>query len=97
MNSIYNKEFVVYLLSDRKKNTITGIIECGPELQSDLKSNYKTLVYFDKYRDRKKAVRKKRTLLKMENKDRIMYVKKKNPEWLNLIFTLQEYLKNSIT
>lgn len=96
MNSNYNKEYVVYLLSDKKKNTIPGIIDCGPELQTDLKTKYKTLVYFDKFRDRKKAVRKKRSLLNMENKDRIMYVKKKNPEWLNLIFTLTDYLKNSI-
>ena len=34
---------------------------------------------------------KKRTLLNMEKKEIIRFVKKKNPEWLNLIFTLTDY------
>lgn len=85
------KDFIVYILSDKRKNTISGIMECGPEFQSELKTKYKNLVYFDRFSDRKNALRKKRTLLNMEKKEIIRFVKKKNPEWLNLIFTLTDY------
>lgn len=88
------KDFIVYILSDKRKNTITGIMESIPEFQSELRSKYKSLVYLGIFNDRKKAMKKKRALMNLKGKDRISFVKKKNPEWLNLIFTLTDHLKN---
>ena len=90
MISHIQKDFIVYILSNKRKFTKTGIIGSGLEFQSDLKTKYNTLVYFDRFSDRKKALRKKRSILNMENKERILFVKKNNPDWLNLIFTLTD-------
>ncbi|MBK6772299.1 MAG: hypothetical protein IPG78_09265 [Ignavibacteria bacterium] len=91
MNSNIQKDFIVYVLSNNRKKTITGIMENVPEYNFDRKIKYKALVYFSRHTDRKKAVRKMSSILKMDNKDRIMFVKKNNPEWLDLIHTLNEY------
>ena len=91
MKSFIQKDFIVYVLSNNRKKTIAGIMENVPEYNFDRKIKYKALVYFSRYSDRKKAVRKMSTLLKMDNKDRIIFVKKKNPDWLDLMQTLSEY------
>jgi len=91
LNSNIQKDFIVYVLSNNRKKTITGIMENVPEYNFDRKIKYKALVYFRRYTDRKKAVRKMSSILKMDNKDRIIFVKKKNPEWLDLMQTLSEY------
>lgn len=85
------KDFIVYILSDKRKNTIIGILESLPEFQTGLRTKYKSLVYLDIFNDRKKAMKRKRSIMNLDNKDRIMFVKKKNPEWLNLMFTLKDY------
>jgi predicted GIY-YIG superfamily endonuclease len=87
------KDFIVYILSDKRKNTITGIMESIPEFQSELRSKYKSLVYLGIFKDIRKAMKKKRSIMNLEHKERILFVKKKNPEWLNLIFTLSDYFK----
>jgi len=89
------KDFIVYILSDKRKNTITGIMENLPEFQSGLKTKFNSLVYLDIFNDRKKAMKRKRSIMNMENRERINFVKKKNPEWLKLNFTLKDYFKNS--
>lgn len=90
MNSFIQKDFIVYVLSNNRKKTITGIMEYGLEYYFERKTKYKALVYFSRYSDRKKAVRKMSSLLKMDNKDRIIFVKKKNPDWLDLMLTLSD-------
>lgn len=65
-------------------------MEYGLEYYFERKTKYKALVYFSRYTDWKKAVRKMKYILKMDNKKRIIFVKKKNPEWLDLIFTLND-------
>ena len=49
------------------------------------------LIYFEKFQDRSKAVRKKRHLDKLNNEQRLKLVKNHNPELLNLIFTVYDY------
>ena len=88
------KDFIVYILSDKRKNTITGIMENLPEFQSGLKTKFNSLVYLDIFNDRKKAMKRKRSIMNMENRERINFVKKKNPEWLKLNLTLKDYFKN---
>ncbi len=95
MTSYLNqKEYIVYILSDKRKNTIVGILNNEPEFQSRLLTKYRSLVYLDFFTDRKKAMRRKREIMNLENKNRVSFVKKKNPEWLNLIFTLTDFYKN---
>jgi len=88
------KDFIVYILSDKRKNTIAGIMESLPEFQTRLMTKYKSLVYLDIFNDRKKAMKRKRSIMNLQNKDRIDFVKKKNPEWLKLNLTLKDYFKN---
>lgn len=87
------KDFIVYILSDKRKNTITGVIDNLPELLAGLKTKHNSLVYLDIFNDRKKAMKRKRSIMNLKNTDRINFVKKKNPEWLNLINTLKDYFK----
>lgn len=94
MITLKQKDFIVYILSDKRKNTIAGIMYSELEFNTKIKTKYRSLVYLDIFSDRKKAMKKKREIMNLENKNRICFVKKKNPEWLNLIFTLTDYFKN---
>ncbi|MEO8210708.1 MAG: hypothetical protein ABI840_09100 [bacterium] len=83
-------EYLVYILSNKKKDTITGIAFGKILSEEGEKKKFTKLIYFEKFQDRTKALRRKIYFDKMNNSKRLKIIKVKNPELLNLIFTLKD-------
>ena len=88
--SSQHTEYLVYILSGRAKKTITGISERKSFLLADEINKFIKLIYFESFSDRTKAIRRKNQLGKLSDSDRMKLIKKKNPELLNLIFTIKD-------
>lgn len=80
------REFLVYITSDKKKNTFVKITEKDKFLH-DMNEDSE-IIHAETYFDLTKAVRRKNQLSQLTNEKRIELIKKKNPELLNLIFAI---------
>jgi len=81
-------EHIVYILSDKSNVTFVGISGNIKLLFDEQKNSFSKLIYFEKFSDKDKAFRRKRDLDKIDESKRLRIVKNKNPELLNLIFTI---------
>lgn len=78
----------MYLICDKKNKTSVGITD--DLLIRSLNEN-SNIVYFEKFSDKVKAGKRKSQLSKFSNTKRISIIKKTNPEFLNLIFTIKDF------
>jgi predicted GIY-YIG superfamily endonuclease len=82
--------YLIYILSDKNKRTVVGISLKERFSIVNLKEKFSKLVYVEKFFDRAKALRRKSHLNKLGDEKRLKLIKKKNPEMLNLIFTIND-------
>lgn len=81
-------ECLVYIIFTANKKTPVNIVTDKRlifEVHSGLLSK---LVYFERYCDKEKALRKKGFLKPENDSERIKFIGKLNPEMLNIIFTI---------
>ena len=84
----YNTGYLVYIAADKYKKTMIGFADEMNGFKVDVSKKFSRLVYFKNFKDRKKALRKKRFLERTDKEKIIKIVSKNNPEWLDLIYTL---------
>ncbi len=80
--------YLVYIIYDRNNQTLVKIANNKKPVFEDQSKKNSKLVYFEKFDIKSKAMRKKNHLLKLSEEKRMMLIRKKNPELLNLIFAL---------
>ncbi|MEO8210710.1 MAG: hypothetical protein ABI840_09110 [bacterium] len=86
---IYSQtEYIVYIIIDKNKNAHIKISDNGRFVFKAQMERFGKLVYFEKFLERTKALRKKRYLCNLGQDNMLKLIKKKNPEMLNLIFTI---------
>ncbi len=83
-------EYLVCIFAGRSKKLKIGISESRNVLSGTADRNFPKLVYYEKFRERKIALRRKRLLLNLGKEKLISVITKNNPEWLNLIFSFYE-------
>ena len=81
-------ECFVYIILDKKKNAHVKISDNERFVFKAQMERFAKLVYFEKFLERAKALRKKRYLSNLDQDNMLKLVKRKNPEMLNLIFTI---------
>lgn len=80
-----HKEYLVYIFANRKKDVLIGIAECKSALSDPRMEKYSKLVYFEKFKDRRSAILKKKILSGYDKNKLTSFISERNPEWLNLI------------
>ncbi|MEO8665920.1 MAG: hypothetical protein ABI462_10520, partial [Ignavibacteria bacterium] len=71
-----------------KMNTKIEISDNDGFVFEEQMERFAKLVYFEKFVEKTNAQGKKRYLNKLDKRKRLTLIKKKNPELLNLIFTI---------
>lgn len=84
------KECIVIVTLDEKKRSRVEILNCEVTDFQHQSNKFSKIVYLEKFTERSKALRKLRYLKKLIEPDRLKYIKKKNPELLNLVFTIYD-------
>ena len=83
-------EYLVYIIHDKKNVVQINISNDEDSVFKDQSKRNLKLVYFERFSLRNQALRKRNYLLKLDEERRMKLIKKKNPEMLNLIFTVFE-------
>ncbi|MDQ3021638.1 MAG: hypothetical protein M3R36_13875 [Bacteroidota bacterium] len=74
-------------MANKSKKTLVGITETDFSFSIKNSERYTRMVYFERFKDKRKALRRKRLFMEFNKKQMQSLITKKNPEWLNLIFT----------
>ena len=82
--------YLVYILSGKRNKTLVGACPKSNFFCEAPGDEYSKLIYFEIFRDGSSAARRKNILEKLTNAQRLTLIKVKNPELLNLIFTVYD-------
>lgn len=83
-------EYYVYIILDKNMNVKIRISDNDRFVFKEQIERFTKLVYFEKFLERTKAMRKKRYLNKLDEDETLRLIKRKNPDLLNLIFTISD-------
>ncbi len=83
-------EYYVYIILDKNMNVKIRISDNERFVFKEQIERFTKLVYFEKFLERTKAMRKKRYLNKLDEDETLRLIKRKNPDLLNLIFTISD-------
>ncbi len=83
-------EYIVYIIYENKEKFRIHFSNDVRTVFNDQSAVRLCLVYFEKFSDRSKAVRRKKHLDGLMDDALLKLIKKRNPEMLNLIFTIHD-------
>ncbi len=83
-------KYLLFIKSESPDKISVNITDKGNALLSSRKGYAVKIIYIEKFRNLKSAMKKKLMLEKMSSKKIFKIAKEKNPELLNLAFTLYE-------
>ena len=89
-NGLVSNAYMVYIIYGVQKKISIHISNNVRSVFKELSEARSYLIYFEKFSNRSKALRKKKYLSSMMKCDLIKLIKKRNPEMLDLIFTINE-------
>ena len=89
-NGLVSNAYMVYIIYGVQKKISIHISNNVRSVFKELSEARSYLIYFEKFSNRSKALRKKKYLSSMMKCDLIKLIKKRNPDMLDLIFTINE-------